>query len=138
MVVIKEGFWYFFSMFLQLVTLVLGAYFFCIQIVGWIKRKEKPAKSYRPTKKFAMIAAAHNEETVIGELVDSLAKMNYPRELYDIFVIADNCTDRTAEIAEKAGAIVYKRFDEEHKTKGYALQWFVEQKIKEEIGRAHV
>ncbi len=50
--------------------------------------------------------------------------------MYDIYVIADNCTDNTAEVARKAGAIVYERFDEEHKTKGYALNWFLQQKYK--------
>ena len=55
----------------------------------------------------------------------------YDKNLYDIYVIADNCTDKTAEVARKAGAIVYERFDNAHKTKGYALQWFLKQKIAE-------
>ena len=70
------------------------------------------------------IIPAHNEEIVVGNLIASLQKQNYPKDLYDIYVIADNCTDNTAEVARKAGAIVYERFDEEHKTKGYALDWF--------------
>ena len=59
-------------------------------------------------------------------LVESLKKQNYDKNLYDIYVIADNCTDNTAEISKKAGAIVYRRFDEVHKTKGYALNWFLQ------------
>jgi cellulose synthase/poly-beta-1,6-N-acetylglucosamine synthase-like glycosyltransferase len=78
------------------------------------------------------IVPAHNEENVIKNLVDSLNAQNYPKELYDVYVIADNCTDRTAEIAKEAGAKVYKRFDEAHKTKGFALNWFLKQKIEED------
>lgn len=123
MLVIKESFFYFISMFLQVALLILGFYFFCIQIVGWIKRKEKPSSSYKPTKRFALIVAAHNEETVIGELVDSLIKMDYPTNMYDVFVIADNCDDTTAQVAEKHGAIVLSRFNKIEKGKGFALQW---------------
>ena len=79
-----------------------------------------------------MVVAAHNEEVVIGSLIESMLQINYPKELYDVFVIADNCTDETAKKAKEAGAIVYERFDEEHKTKGYALNWFLQQKIEED------
>jgi len=123
MPVIQKGVLYFFSAFLQIALLLLGFYFFCIQIVGWIKRKEKPASAYKPTKKFALVAAAHNEETVIGELVDSLVAINYPREMFDIFVIADNCTDKTGDIAEEHGAIVLRRTNDIEKGKGFALEW---------------
>ena len=77
------------------------------------------------------ILPAHNEEKVIGNLIDSLINQDYDKELLDIYVIADNCTDNTAEIAKNHGAIVYERFDENHKTKGYALNWFLQQKINE-------
>ena len=123
MLVIKEGLLYFLSMLLQISTLLLAVYFFCISVVGWIKRKEKPASSFKPTKKFAMVVAAHNEEIVISELVDSLKNIKYPNDLYDIFVVADNCTDNTAEIAEKHGAIVLRRFNKVDKGKGFALEW---------------
>ena len=78
------------------------------------------------------ILPAHNEEKVIANLIDSLKRQDYDKKLLDIYVIADNCTDNTAEVARKHGAIVYERFDEEHKTKGYALNWFLQQKIAED------
>jgi len=108
MLVIKEGFLYFLSMVLQIGVLVLGAYFFSISIVGWIKQKEKPATDFKPTKRFALVVAAHNEEIVISELVDSLKNIKYPNDMYDIFVVADNCTDKTADKAEEHGAIVLR------------------------------
>ena len=64
-----------------------------------------------------------------GNLIESLKNQNYNKDLYDIYEIADNCTDNTARVAKKAGAIVYERFDNTKKTKGYALDWFLQQKI---------
>jgi cellulose synthase/poly-beta-1,6-N-acetylglucosamine synthase-like glycosyltransferase len=78
-----------------------------------------------------MILPAHNEQSVIGNLIESLQALDYPKELYDIYVIADNCTDDTAKIAKDMGVTVLERFDEKNKTKGFALQWFLNQKIKE-------
>ena len=79
-----------------------------------------------PQKKFAVIVAAHNESAVIAPLIKNLLSLKYPRELYDVYVIADNCHDNTAEIAEKAGAIVCVRVDKEKKSKGFALEWMFE------------
>lgn len=110
---------------------IFWIYQLVISVCSLVKLKEKPILEEK-VNRFMTIIPAHNEENVIGPLVESLMKQNYPRDYYDIYVIADNCTDRTAEIAQRAGAIVLKRFDEEHKTKGYALQWFLDQKIKED------
>ena len=101
-----------------------------ISLCSLIKFKDKPLKIVK-NHKFMAILPAHNEEMVIGNLIDSLNNQDYDKELLDIYVIADNCTDNTAKIAKEHGAIVYERFDEEHKTKGYALDWFLKQKIKE-------
>ena len=101
-----------------------------VSICSLVKLKDKPIIEEK-NNKFMAIIPAHNEEIVVGNLIASLQKQNYPKDLYDIYVIADNCTDNTAEVARKAGAIVYERFDEEHKTKGYALDWFLKQKIEE-------
>ena len=90
-------------------------------VVGmFFTRKFKEAKIKH---KYGICIAARNEEKVIGNLLDSINKQDYPKDLYTIFVVADNCTDNTAGIARSKGAIVYERFDEEHKTKGYALQF---------------
>ena len=74
------------------------------------KTKDKPMLT-KKQHKFMAIIPAHNEETVVGNLIESLKKQDYPKELFDIYVIADNCTDKTREIAENAGAIVYERHD---------------------------
>ena len=94
-------------------------------------RKFKPAKKKH---KYAILIAARNEETVIGNLLDSIDKQDYPKKFLTTFVVADNCTDNTAQIVRDKGAICYERFDDEHKTKGFALQYLLE-RIEEDYGR---
>lgn len=116
---------------LILIVTVYWVYQFFVSLCSFIKVKEKPLQVDKQHK-FMMVVPAHNEETVVVSLIESLKKLDYPKELYDIFVIADNCTDNTAKVAKESGAIVYERFDEKHKTKGFALQWFFNKKIEED------
>ena len=109
---------------------IYWAYQIVVSFCSLIKLKDKKLLIEKDHK-FMAIVPAHNEEAVIKNLVESLNAQNYPKELYDVYVIADNCTDATAEIAKEAGAIVLKRFDEINKTKGHALNWFIKQKIDE-------
>ena len=69
---------------------------------------------------------AHNEESSLSDTINSLMAIDYPRELFEIIVIADNCTDTTAEIARNMAVSVYERKDEVKKSKGYALEWLFE------------
>ena len=79
-------------------------------VIGFFfTRKFKPAKRKH---KYAILIAARNEEKVIGNLLDSINKQDYPKNLITTFVVADNCTDNTASIARKHGAICYERFDD--------------------------
>lgn len=109
---------------------IFWAYNIGISVCSLIKFKEKPLLVDKEHKFMALIPA-HNEEKVIANLIESLKKQNYPKDKFDIYVIADNCTDKTAEVARNAGAIVYERTDPDHKTKGYAMQWFFNKKIEE-------
>ncbi len=108
---------------IQVIIFIAGCYFFGISILGWIKRKENDPKSYAPQKKFALIIAAHNEEKVVGHVIESLFRQNYPKELFDVYVIADNCSDNTAQIAADHGALVFKRINTDLRGKGHALEW---------------
>jgi cellulose synthase/poly-beta-1,6-N-acetylglucosamine synthase-like glycosyltransferase len=100
----------------------LTLYYLIISFFGLYRVKE--VKNYsKPKNKFALIIAAHNEELVIGNIVESLKSVDYPDELYDVFVIADNCSDGTIEAASARGAIVFERLDNRNKGKGYALDW---------------
>lgn len=114
----------------NVLTLLLAykAVYFAIGFL--FTRKFKPAKK---NHKYGILIAARNEEAVIGNLLDSIKKQDYPSDLLTVFVVADNCTDNTATIARRHGAICYERFDEEHKTKGFALQYLFEN-IREDYG----
>lgn len=113
------------------VITIFWLYQLLVSVCSLVKLKDKPLK-VKKDHRFMAIVPAHNEEAVVGNLIESLKNQTYNKELYDIYVIADNCTDRTAQIAREAGAIVYERFDPDKKTKGYALDWFLQQKIKED------
>lgn len=95
-------------------------------------KKEKPHKATK-THKYAVLIAARNESAVIGNLLESIKGQTYPEELVDVFLVADNCTDNTAEIARGYGAKVYERFDKVNVGKGYAMN-FMLNNIKEEYG----
>ncbi|MBR3697399.1 MAG: glycosyltransferase family 2 protein [Clostridia bacterium] len=112
------------------VITVYWLYQLVVSLCSLIKLKDKPL-IINKEHKFMAIIPAHNEEAVVGNLVESLKAQDYPADKLDIYVIADNCTDDTARIAKESGAIVLKRFDETKKTKGYALNWFLKQKIEE-------
>lgn len=113
------------------IVTIFWLYQIAISLCSLVKLKEKPLKVNKEHR-FMAIIPAHNEEAVIGNLIESLKNQNYNKDLYDIYVIADNCTDNTARVSRELGAIVYERFDETKKTKGYALDWFLQQKIKED------
>ncbi len=98
-------------------------YYSGISIFGWFKRKEPLASQFPFKTKFAVLIAAHNEETVIPGVINSIKRAQYPKSLYEIFVIADNCEDNTAQVARARGVNVYERFDPVKKGKGFSLEW---------------
>lgn len=106
---------------IQIPVFIITVYYIVISLFGIYKRKKTGNRV--PVKMFAVIVAAHNEEIVIGNIIDSLNDLDYPKSLYDIFVVADNCTDRTARIAEIRGARVFERVNDKERGKGYALEW---------------
>ena len=109
-----------------IVVLLTMAYFFQIIYTGvglFSRRKPEPAPA--KMNKFAALICARNEAMVIAELVDSLKKQNYPAEMLDVYVLADNCTDDTAARAAEAGAIVLERQNRQQVGKGYALDFLL-------------
>lgn len=110
---------------------IFWLYQLLVSLCSLVKLKDKPLLEEKENR-FMAIIPAHNEENVVANLVASLKNQNYPKDKYDIYVIADNCTDMTKRRAEEAGAIVYERRSPmEERTKGHALQWFLRQKIAE-------
>ena len=115
---------------LTLLFFLCYAYQF-IYIPFGLKRAKALSASPAPCGRFAVLIAARNEEKVIGTLLASIAAQSYPVSTY---VFADNCTDRTAEIARQNGARVYERHDTYRVGKGYALDALLEKIRKEKDG----
>jgi 1,2-diacylglycerol 3-beta-glucosyltransferase len=80
-----------------------------------------------PERRFAIIIPAHDEEILLPDLLASCWNLAYPRELFDVHVIADNCTDGTAVVGRHAHAIVHERADDRQRGKGYALAWLFDE-----------
>lgn len=114
----------------QIIDIVFGCIFaFCsllvfhfifFSIVGIFAYKKYPkAKTQR---KYGIIIPARNEEKVVGNLIKSIYKNNYPQDKLHVFVIAHNCTDKTAEISRELGATVYEYNNPNECTMGYAFR----------------
>lgn len=113
------------------VFFVCYSYQFAYILVPYLKKEKphKPAELHR----YAVLISARNEELVIGNLLDSISAQDYPSSLVRVFVVADNCTDKTAKVARAHGAIVYERFNDKLVGKGYALEYLLD-RIGEEYG----
>lgn len=73
--------------------------------------------------RFAVFVPAHNEAQVIEQSVSALLALDYPTDQFTVHVVADNCTDATAEIVRRVGARVHERTDIDQPGKGHALNW---------------
>jgi cellulose synthase/poly-beta-1,6-N-acetylglucosamine synthase-like glycosyltransferase len=78
---------------------------------------------------FGIIIPAHNEEHTIQEALISCRALDYPAEKHAVYVIADNCSDRTADVASSSGLQCFVRQDKSRRGKGFALQWALPQVI---------
>lgn len=121
-----------FNLVIFIVFTIMYSYQFLYAIIGFFYRKpmyeDTPPKSFH---KFGIIIAARNESAVIGALLDSIHNQNYPKGALDVFVIADNCTDNTAEISRQHGAFVYERENMEFIGKGWALDFLFKNLMEE-------
>ncbi len=90
-------------------------------LLFFLKPKRYPkAKEFH---KVAIFIPARNESATIENTVKSMFKQNYPTDKYTVYVVADNCDDNTAELARAAGARVFERFDDERRSRGWALDY---------------
>ena len=116
-------------------TLAAGAafalpagYLALLSIAAAAGRSDDPPEG-EPSLRLAVLVPAHDEEVLVGRCIDTLAAQDYPRGLYRVVVIADNCTDATPAVAREHGAEVLERHDPEHRGKGHALNWAMAQLI---------
>jgi 1,2-diacylglycerol 3-beta-glucosyltransferase len=115
------------------VTLVAGgltlmtAYLLVLAVAAYFGRRRPFVLSESPKRRFAILIPAHNEEALIGRLLDNLARLDYPPALFEVCVVADNCDDQTAVIARGHGVRVFERVTQSERAKGFALRWLFEQ-----------
>lgn len=125
--------------FLQIFTLVVGLVFVLLptlqqifyMLFSGLKKKTFPKSSKKA--KIGVVIPAHNEESVIYDTIRAIyEKQNYPKDLITILVVCHNCTDKTAALAKKAGAIVEELNNDDPKTHicavplKYGFQWFLD------------
>ncbi len=108
---------------LEGVVLALVAYNAIVALWAWPAPRRSPVGSRR--RRFRILIPAHDEATVVGRVIEDLDLQEYPTELATTWVIADRCTDATAEVAHNAGAVVDERTTGTE-SKGSALQWHLE------------
>lgn len=114
------------SAFLLMIPASLGLAYqmlLCIS-AAFYRRREGTATS---TRRFLILVPAHDEEVVLGFLLESIRAVDYPQDKVQIVVVADNCTDSTAEVAECGGALALRRTDPDHRGKSFAIDWAMAQ-----------
>ncbi|MGI5865680.1 MAG: glycosyltransferase family 2 protein [Myxococcales bacterium] len=106
-----------------LLLLALPVLFVCgyLGLLALLSARVRPPPAVAPGARFDIVVPAHDEEAGIARTVRSLLAIDYPAELRRVVVVADNCSDRTAELARQAGAQVIERRDPERRGKGHAL-----------------
>lgn len=109
--------------------LFISLYLFLVIFLGSFGRRYKPQTSSE-LKKFTVVIPAHNEEKILENSLRSILDIDYPRSCFDVYVIADNCSDQTAAVAKRMGVCCLERFDAGNMGKGYALQWFFDYTIE--------
>lgn len=115
---------------LTIINIIIGSvlglcylYQFVFLIIAYVKKQ--PIHDAKKINRIAVLISARNEEGVLPELLSCLEKQDYPRESFDVFVVADNCTDGTADAARRCGAFVYERENKTEIGKGYAIDFLI-------------
>jgi 1,2-diacylglycerol 3-beta-glucosyltransferase len=99
------------------------AYLLFLAIAYFVIKEPSRGAMITGLTRFAIVVPAHNEELLIARLCESFLKVDYPRELRDVFVIVDNSEDRTAAICAAYPVNVLERTDKSALGKGFALSW---------------
>lgn len=114
------------------VAACFGEYLTGLALAALAPRRLAATTGAAPHSRLAVLVPAHDEESLIVRCVESLLAQTYPRDMYRVIVIADNCTDRTASLAMQAGAEVLVRNAPESRGKGQALRWAMDQVLNAE------
>lgn len=111
---------------LQLYLTFLVGYLLFLTAASWKAPRATAPLTNTASWRFLILIPAHNEERLLPDLLSSLARLDYPADLYQVHVVADNCTDGTAAAVQRSSAQAHVRIDRERLGKGYALNWLFE------------
>jgi cellulose synthase/poly-beta-1,6-N-acetylglucosamine synthase-like glycosyltransferase len=106
----------------------LSCYLALLTAAAWVARakgRHRTVVSIDPQTRFAVLVPAHDEERLIAATLSHLTALDYPTDRYEIHLVADNCTDRTAAIGRDTGVHVHERSSSEDPGKGPALRWLL-------------
>jgi len=91
-----------------------------------------------PALRFDVVVPAYNEAAGIVRTVENLLAQAWPKALFRVIVVADNCTDSTAALAQQAGALVWERHSQTQRGKGHALEFAFNKSLEEGFADAVV
>lgn len=112
-------------------ALALQAGYLLALLLAGSRSRPLPGTGAAPTHRLLVLVPAHDEENGLAPTVSALLAQDYPAPLFEVVVVADNCTDRTADVAREAGAQVWERTAPDDRGKGAALAWAVERVLAE-------
>lgn len=109
---------------LYLLWLMLAAIFY--------RPSQLPSQTVKPVN-FLILIPAHNEILTLPATLKAVKALRASptSPAPTIVVVADNCSDNTADMARAAGVKVLERFDDERRGKGQALEWAITRLLNE-------
>ena len=107
---------------------VIAGYFTVLTVAAWTAHRhgDGPPRSGGAIRRFRFLIPAHDEERLIGTTLSSLGTQRYPRDLFEVHVVADNCTDGTVDVVRRHDAEVHERHAPDAPGKGPALEWLMD------------
>jgi 1,2-diacylglycerol 3-beta-glucosyltransferase len=102
---------------------ILMGYLLILTLAAILARRTTDLRGSTPNTRFLFLIPAHDEEQLLPGLLENLRQLDYPPSLYAVHVVADNCSDGTADVARQGGAVVHERRDTANRGKPYALRW---------------
>ncbi len=120
------------SLILFISVLVPLAYLLFLALASIRNASLSPILNRDPSTYFIVAVPAHNEAAVIQSTVQRMRLLDYPQDCFAIHVVADHCSDNTAQVAQRAGAIVHERDAGPRTGKGAALSWLFQRVLSDD------
>jgi cellulose synthase/poly-beta-1,6-N-acetylglucosamine synthase-like glycosyltransferase len=118
------------SLFLLILLAIPLGYLLILAFASTRRIARRNINREHPTNRFVIAIPAHNEATIIEATIQTMNKLDYPKNLYETHIAADYCTDHTADAAREAGATVHERSTGPKTGKGAALSWLFDRVVK--------